>query len=171
MRLVVDIECDNLYEGVTKIHCIVAKDIDSGNVVNYFDEEIEDGHYTLNQAMAVLPEADEIIGHNFIDYDMRVLEKLYPDSAKLDINKITDTMILSYMLDPHRKKHPDCPPSRLVGDKRVPIGPHSLQNLAYYVGMGKVENEDWSVFTEHMLKRCVSDVEITHKVAKYLGIL
>lgn len=176
MRLCVDLEADGLYQDVTKIHCIVAKDIDTGVMyiqspdVNsiYRGEHIyeyQDIKYMLN----VLLQADQIIGHNFIDYDMRVIEKLH--GVRLNINKIVDTMLLSYMLDPHRKRHSTCPPSQVINDKRKPIGAHSLKNWGYVVGRGKVEHETWDKFDENMLKRCVEDVEITYLVGKRLGVL
>ncbi len=171
MKLVVDLETDNLYQDVTKIHCLVIKSLDTGKTICYYeaDKYPNDNHLALEHCFMYLQEADQIIGHNFIDFDMRVLEKLH--GIKLDVNKIIDTYLLSIMLDPHRRKHPDCPPSRLVGEKRVPIGPHSLQNWGYVVERGKVEHEDWSKFTKEMLHRCVEDVNITELVAKKLGII
>lgn len=172
VRLVVDIETNGLYNDVTKIHCVVTKDVDSGEVRKYFEltnSDLDEQQSGSGMGLHMLERAGQIIGHNFIDYDMRVIEKL--TGVKLDVNKIIDTYLLSVMLDPHRSKHPNCPPSRLVGDKRVPIGPHSLQNWGYVVGRGKVDHEDWSVFTEEMLHRCVEDVEITELVAKQLGVI
>ena len=154
-RLVVDIECNGFYQEVTKIHCIVAKDIESGKVF-LVTEDLD--LFCKN----VLKPADEIIGHNFIDYDMRVIEKL--TKVKLDVTKITDTMLLSYMTLPHLKRHKDCPPSKETKDGRRIIGPHGLENWGYHVGKGKVEYEDWSTFTPEMLRRCKKDVEITHLV-------
>jgi DNA polymerase-1 len=168
-RLVVDIEANGLYNDVTEIHCIVAKDIDTGVVYKYDDSLGKHEVNSLREGLLHLKNADKIIGHNFIDYDMRVLDKIY--KLKLDVNKIIDTYLLSIMLDPHRKKHSECPPSRLVGDKRVPIGSHSLQNWGYVVGRGKVEQEQWHTFDENMLHRCVEDVEITELVSKKLGVI
>jgi len=48
-------------------------------------------------------------------------------------------------------------------------GGHSLKALAPEYGEVKVENEDWSKYTDHMLSRCVSDVEITRKL--YLDLM
>ena len=169
MKLVVDLEANGLYNEVTKVHCIVAKDIDSGQVHKYYDYKGNDKINSIKQGIKHLLEAEQLIGHNFVDYDIRVLEKLY--KVKFDVNKVVDTMLLSYMLDPHRKRHPQCPPSQLVGDKRKPIGAHSLANWGYVVGRGKVEHEDWTTFTKEMLHRCTEDVEITHLVAKKLGVV
>lgn len=176
-RLVVDIEANNLYQDVTEVHCIVAKDIDTNQY--YIQSKGVNAIFKANSSvieysdikymLRLLLEADQIIGHNFIDYDIRVLEKLHP--VKFNVNKIVDTMLFSYMLDPHRKKHPECPPSQLIEGKRRPIGAHSLKNWGYIVGRGKVEHEEWDKFTKEMLHRCIEDVEITELVAKELGII
>jgi hypothetical protein len=157
-RFVVDIETDGLYQDVTKIHCIVAKDIDTGDIFKC-------GPALIDDILRDLEKADQIIGHNFIDYDMRVIEKLY--GIKLDVNKITDTLLLSHMLYPHHSRHPDAPASKETSSGRRAIGPHSLENWGYYLGLGKIEYEDWSKFTPEMLERCKGDVEITERLYKY----
>ena len=153
LNLCVDIETNGLYNEVTRVHCIVAKDIETGEVVS--DKSPE-------EMLPMLEKADSIIGHNFVDYDLRVLEKLF--KIKLDIDKIIDTMLLSHMLHPHLKRHKDCPASKETIDGRRQIGPHSLENWGYCLGLGKIEYEDWSKFTPEMLERCKGDVEITHKL-------
>jgi hypothetical protein len=157
-KLVVDIETNGLYNDVTEVHCIVAKDIETQDGSVYKGDTIEEG-------LRHLLEADQIIGHNFIDYDMRVLEKLY--GIKLDVNKIVDTLLLSHMLYPHHSRHPDAPASKQTSSGRRAIGPHSLENWGYYLGLGKIEYEDWSKFTNEMLERCKGDVEITERLYKY----
>lgn len=156
---VVDLETDGLYNDVTKVHCIVMKDIDSNAMLSF------SGLADIRDAVNLLKGADLIIGHKFIDYDSRVLKKIF--NLELDINKIVDTLLLSYMLKPALLRHINCPPSKLVGDKRKMIGPHSLENWGYYLGQGKIEHEDWSTFTPEMLERCKGDVEITHKLYNY----
>lgn len=155
MRLVVDLESNGLYNDVTKLHCIVAKDIESSRISTFVGKDLEKG-------INMLDRADSIIGHNFIDYDMRVIEKLY--NVKLDVNKIIDTLLLSHMLYPHHSRHPDCPASKETIKGRRQIGPHSLENWGYYLGEGKIEYEDWTVYTPEMLERCKGDVSITEKL-------
>lgn len=182
MRLVVDIETNGLYNEVDKIHCIVAKDINTSERYLYYLGVKEDhGEYIveadrnktitksalcytkpLSSMLQVLQEADQIIGHNFIDYDMRVIEKI--TGIKLDVNKIVDTLLLSHMLHPHHSRHPDCPASKETIAGRRQIGPHSLENWGYYLGEGKIEYEDWTKFTPEMLERCKGDVSITEKL-------
>lgn len=162
--LVVDIEANGLYDCVTQIHCIVAKDKSTGEIKKFFDGPISasaDG--TVEEGARFLQTADVVVGHNWIDYDARVLRKFFPFYS-IDVDKIRDTYIRSLMFDPHRAKHPNCPTSKTTVEGRRQIGPHGLENWGYIVGRGKVEHEDWTVFTEEMLHRCVEDVEITNLV-------
>ena len=139
MQLAVDLECNGLYREATKIHCIVAKDMAEGTVYEFYGNRIEEG-------VTFLSKASLIVGHNFIGFDMRVIEKLY--KIKLDIKKIVDTYILSLMDNKYNRKK------------------HSLESWGEELGEMKKEHEDWTVFTPEMLARCKSDVEITHRLFK-----
>ena len=172
MRIVCDIETNGLYRDVSKIHCIVAKDLDSGKLFIFADEYIHipvanskldytDG--SISDGVRFVQDADEVIGHNWVDYDCRVLKKLRPQFI-IDLDKYTDTLLLSHMLHPHKSRNPLCPPSKETAAGRRQIGPHSLENWGYDVGLGKIEYEEWDSYDYKMLERCVSDVEITHRV-------
>ena len=143
MRLVFDVESNGLYEDATQIWCIVTKDIDStvSKSISFYGKSLKDG-------IAYLQEADELIGHNIIDYDLRLIKKLCPDFKPKGL--IFDTMILSQLLNPDRK------------------GGHSLGQYGEEQGIKKPEHEDWSRFSPEMLHRCTQDVEINHKVYDYL---
>jgi DNA polymerase-1 len=155
---VMDLETNGLYQDVTTIHCMVIKTLEDNKVHTYTNGNIKEG-------IKLLQTLDKIVMHNGIDYDMRVLEKL--TGIKLDVNKITDTLLLSHMLCPHQSRHPNAPASKETSKGRRAIGPHSLENWGYYLGVGKIEYEDWSTFTPEMLERCVGDVEITERLYKH----
>jgi len=155
---VMDLETNGLYQDVTTIHCMVIKTLEDNKVHTYTNGNIKEG-------IKLLQTLDKIVMHNGIDYDMRVLEKL--TGIKLDVNKITDTLLLSHMLCPHHSRHPDAPASKETSSGRRAIGPHSLENWGYYLGLGKIEYEDWSKFTPEMLERCKGDVEITERLYKH----
>jgi len=139
MRLVFDLEANDLYEGATVIHCIVLKDISlsKSKSFGFHGKHLVDG-------LALLEEADELIGHNIIDYDLRLIKKLYPDFKPKGL--ILDTYLLSSLLNPDRK------------------GGHSLGQYGEELGIKKPEHEDWSQFSPEMLHRCTEDVHINHKV-------
>ena len=154
MRLVVDIECDDLLDKVSKVWCIVAKDIDEkheqdGEAIYYFQpNQIEGG-------LEFLSEAEELIFHGGIGYDMPVLKKLYDFEYS---GTITDTLILSRLLNPDRPK-----PKGYNGRAS-----HSVEAWGVRFGHMKPTHEDWSQYSPEMLHRCREDVLITEKIYNYL---
>lgn len=93
--------------------------------------------------------ATELIGHFILGYDLPLLKKLFGWSPKPGV-KITDTLVLSQVLD----------------YKRFESGRHSLEEWGGHFGIPKVENEDWSQFSENMRQRCAIDVQINVRVYK-----
>ena len=65
-----DIESNGLLDTVHSIWCIVCREVDTGEVRKFNDDEIED-------ALMLLSMADEIIGHNIIDYDIPAIQVKY----------------------------------------------------------------------------------------------
>lgn len=160
-QFVIDTESDGLVKEATKMHCLVAKDINTGHRFEFYGDQTVPGHHgsiALGEEYAfqsgdVLP-----IGHNMIHHDIPLYEKLTNNKW---IGRVLDTLILSRALNADRKLPPGCP-TKNTGTKGEGgrVGPHSLQAWGYRVGRGKVEHNDWSVFSEAMLHRCVEDVEI-----------
>ena len=145
MRLVFDIETDGLLPEVTKAHCIVLKDLDTNEIIKP----------KLKKAMQLLSEADEIIGHNIIKYDIPALQKLYGFYTEA---KIFDTIVAARLLYPDIR-------DRDFRKKDYPknlIGRHSLEAWGHRIGQYKSHIvTDWKEFTQEMLDYCVQDVEVT----------
>ena len=142
-----DIEANGLE--ATQIWCVVAKDIDTKEVYVYHVNNSFSGIYEM------FTQADELIGHNIIEYDLPLLSRIFGISPKTGA-KVTDTLVLSRVLNP---------------DRRSPIGlkgGHSLETWGKVLGMHKKVHEDWSKFSTDMLERCISDVHITHLLLDYL---
>ena len=80
MKVVFDLESDGLLHQLTKIHCIGHYDLDerSGVVsLAHTDQDIE-------ECVRMLQDADEIIGHNIIAFDIPALASAIeanPDSC------------------------------------------------------------------------------------------
>ena len=87
MRLVFDIETDGLLPDVSKVHCIVLKDLDTNEIITP----------KIKKAMQLLGEAELIIGHNIIKYDIPVLQKLYGFYTEA---KIFDTIVAARLMYP-----------------------------------------------------------------------
>jgi DNA polymerase I-like protein with 3'-5' exonuclease and polymerase domains len=110
---------------------------------------------TTEEGLSYLQESVEpLVFHNGIDYDYRVLKKLYP-SFSIDFKRLKDTYLLSCLHHPHRKI-PQGYPQRL--------GKHSLASWGAELGNYKIENEDWSKLTQNMIDRCKKDVELTEQI-------
>lgn len=136
MRLVFDIEADELLLMATRMWCIVTKDIDTGEVRRFEPMEI-------NSGVDYLCSADLLIGHNIINYDIPLIFKL--TGIEVDV-ELFDTLVVSRLLNPDRR------------------GGHSLGMWGQRVGRQKPEHEDWTQYSPEMLYRCEEDVEINHLV-------
>lgn len=101
-------------------------------------------------ALPALSSADELVGHNIIQYDLPLLEKIYEWRPPKETN-IIDTVIMSRLLRSDRKLPPLCPGN---------LAPHSLAAWGYRVGRGKPDHDDWSQFSPEMMTRCSEDAAI-----------
>lgn len=176
MRLVADIEATGLLDHTTldyseypfklkdtfKIHCLVAKDIDSGKVFKLYQDSL-----TEEKVKQLFSEASEVIFHNGIGYDLPVLMLYFGIDYKLKSKpeetdyldgrpcRITDTAVISRTLWPDR-----------------PQG-HSLKEWGKKLGILKgvygQEQDAWEEFSEDMLEYCQQDVEVTLAVYNALS--
>ena len=151
MRLVFDLETNGLYLEATKIWCICAEDIDTGEK---YEWTLKTGKTTtlLEQLGRdfFMDSATELIGHNILNFDLPVLKNLWNWEPNENV-KITDTLVMSRLSNPDRTK-----PSSLTSKS----GPHSLESWGHRVGKSKPEHEEWNVFSAAMLRRCQEDVGI-----------
>ena len=167
---IVDIETDGFLEKLTKIHCMVIKDIDSGEVKVFRgsapDHEFEEGLEYLHSCS----ESGKIIGHNLIKFDLPALQKIYP-SFSVSEDSVIDTLVLSRLI------HSDLRSSDSIYTTtgRLPNklwGSHSLKAWGYRLGILKgdlgEEEERFDVFTAEMLEYCKQDVEVTEALYTYL---
>ena len=136
--LVFDIETDGLQP--TKIYCISALDVDTQEQFNFKPSNITEG-------LALLESADKLIGHNIIGFDIPVIRKLH--NINLLDKKLVDTLVLSRLFNPIRASH-------------------SLEAWGYKLEFHKIEFDDYSKFTEDMLKYCAHDVILNYKVYEAL---
>ncbi len=133
---VFDVESNGLLEAATCIWCVVVKDINTG--VNHSIRGVD-----VDRIKRVLDEYDVLIGHNSIAFDFPLLRKLIGYEYE---GKKVDTLLMSRLQRPNRK------------------GGHSVKAWGETLGLPKVENEVWDVFTPLILERCVQDVEIQEKI-------
>ena len=154
MRLVFDIEGNGLYDTIDKIWCICAKDVDTGATYEWYRAEKPNSCNSILDILSMLSSAEELIGHNIINFDLPVLKKITGWRPDED-TKISDTLVMSRLANPDRLQ-----PAGYAGK----AGPHSLEAWGYRIGKGKLHHEEWDVFSADMLSRCRQDVEINRVV-------
>jgi len=150
--IVFDIETNALkINDITTIHCCA---INAGEETKLYKDPKE--------WLPILEEADVLVGHNIIQYDLVCIKHLYPEFNPK--GHAVDTLILSRMFYPDildiDYKHKW---------KNMPIqlyGRHKLEAYAHRLGMQKehADLEDFSQLTEELAQRCISDVDVTAKL-------
>ena len=155
MDVIFDIETDNLYHKVTKLHCIALKRIGIDNDVLLFDND------NISEGLAILSTADRLIGHNIIQYDIPVLKKLY------DINltdNVLDTFNLSMICYPEYQKHGlEDWGARLGFEKFNPVTGREYTDEEWKERK-KIKNTVWDKYTPEMGAYCKQDVRVTELV-------
>ena len=137
-EVVFDIETDGL--DATKIWCMVIKEL-NGPIHKFGPDQ-------LYQGINLLQEADVLIGHNIIGFDVPAIERLYNIKLK---GKIKDTLVMSRLFNP------------------VQENGHSLKTWGYRVGFPKKEQPDtFDTYTPDMLDYCARDVRLNEMVYNQL---
>jgi DNA polymerase I-like protein with 3'-5' exonuclease and polymerase domains len=150
--IIFDIETNGLLDDLDKVHCLVLKDTSTDKVETYTNN-IQDGLKRLEQA-------DCIIGHNIIKFDLPALKKVYDFNYK---GKLRDTLVLTRLIWSDIKE-------RDFQTKDFPtklIGRHSLQ--AWGVRLGNTKGDytgSWEQFNDEMLSYCIQDVHVTDSLWK-----
>jgi DNA polymerase I-like protein with 3'-5' exonuclease and polymerase domains len=139
MDLVFDIETDDLK--ATLVHCIVAQDMDTGEIYKYPPSKLSEGY-------ELLANADTLIGHNIIGFDIPMVEKF--GGVDLSHIPVIDTLVLSRLFNPNRG------------------GGHSLENWGYILKFKKIEFQDYLNYSKEMMDYCVRDVQVNALVLKKL---
>ena len=136
--LVFDIETDGLQP--TKVYCMSVLDVETQEQFNFNPKKLSEG-------VKLLQEADKLIGHNIIGFDIPVVKRLM--NIDLSGKKLVDTLVLSRLFNPVRASH-------------------SLQAWGYKLQFPKIEFDDYTRYSEEMMKYCAQDVFLNYKVYEEL---
>ena len=153
MQYVFDIETNGLLDQLTKIHCLVIKDINTEEVYSFRPDKVEEG-------LKLLSNAKELIGHNIIKFDIPAIRKVFPEWTTNA--KITDTIVCSRLIWSNIKEKDFQNYNRYGFDPKM-IGSHSLKawGLRLNLHKGKFgETTDWKEWSAEMQKYCEQDVEV-----------
>ena len=150
--IIFDIETNALkIDDITKIHCCALSN--GGDTVLYTDPD---------EWLPILENAEVIVGHNIIQYDLVAIKHLYPKFNPK--GKIIDTLIVARMLRSNildidfKKKWRDMPMQM--------YGRHSLEAYGYRLHLNKkhADLQDFSVLSKELEERCKCDVDVTVKL-------
>lgn len=164
MTLVFDLEGNGLLPKISRIHCIVIYDTETGKTYRFRHNDKEN---TIPRGLEMLSNADQIAGHNVIAFDIPAIQKVYPGfSVK---GEVKDTLVLVKIVASDIKTHD----MRLYKAGILPsnrIGSHSLEAWGYRLGKHKGDYmkemqgkgiDPWASWNEAMEDYCVLDVEVT----------
>ena len=122
--LIFDLESTGLLRCGSQLHCIVIRDLVSPDTTEVFDDR---SGGLISEGIQRLSEADYVIGHNVIGFDLPLLKELDPQ-FKIRGQAI-DTLVLSqlYYSNMSDKDHA----KQLVGMPLRLYGRHSLEAWGY----------------------------------------
>lgn len=152
MWVICDIETNRL-ENPDKIHCIVCKDVDTGNTYTFIKP-------TESSAFSEFARGVDVwIGHYFLGFDYIQINRLVPNTC-INPSTVIDTLVVARLAIFADWNTDDGKPKALK---------HSLEAWGERFGIQKLHTEiSFENFSEELLERCVSDVEITHKLYLHL---
>ena len=140
MKLCYDIETDGL--DATKIHCLVAKNLETGTIYKFADESIR--YANIIDGVRLLENATLLVGHNIIGFDNVQIDKLY--GTNLNSKRCHDTWVMSQVLR-YKRDHK-----------------HGLSGWGEYLNNSKIEFDQWDQYSKEMMRYCTQDVELNVQV-------
>ena len=169
-EIVFDIETNGFLDTLTKVHCLALAT--PAGVRSYNGDNIKDG-------LAVLEQAQVLIGHNIQDFDIPALQKVYPSFNPTA--KVRDTLIMSRLIWPEVAVQDLALTQRTNGAYPTKlIGRHTLEAWGYRLGerkgtFGKTDDDDeetnekvWEQWSQEMEDYCRQDVAVTVKLWKMM---
>lgn len=185
--LISDIETNGLLDDVTRFHCATNQDYFTGQYVRY--NEATFGEYIKAlEAEAAKPDG-LIVGHNFIKYDIPVLDKLkrlyFGKRLNIPRKKVLDTLVMTRLVYSNiRDRDAGLMRSGILPGKM--FGSHALEAWGYRLGEMKGEYKadfmkmlddqglpytpglEWAECSQAMEDYCEQDVRVTSKLLRKL---
>jgi DNA polymerase I len=155
MEYIWDLEADNLLKGVTQVWCHVFRNVETDEVYTFDPTQTQEALQFMTDNVTTL------VGHNVIDYDLRVMKKLYDYTYT---GNIVDTLVCSRTIWPHLKEL-DFKLNKKGNFPAKLIGSHSLKAWGHRLGELKGDfnngSESFTTYTSDMLTYCVQDTQVT----------
>jgi DNA polymerase I-like protein with 3'-5' exonuclease and polymerase domains len=148
-EVTINSQTKSVMQEATVVHCAVVHELGTDNWWRYTPDNIHELPSKLN-------EADLLVAHNGINYDVPVVSRLL---GKVN-TKCFDTLIMSRLMYPDPLKHP--------GRKFATKYFNSLEVWGKRLGEYKGDyTGGWEVFSQEMLEYCEQDVVVTVKIYQY----
>jgi DNA polymerase I-like protein with 3'-5' exonuclease and polymerase domains len=172
-KYILDLESDGLIPQMTKIHCIVLKNIDTGEIISCADQP---GYPSLETALDYISEADLLVGHNIIKFDIPALKKIYSGLALKPTCQFYDTLISSRLFWPELEPVDRAKWSHIEAKY---LGRHSLAAWGERLGVAKIKFTEnakkdpavvnvWAEWSAQMQVYCEGDVEVSDALYRYM---
>lgn len=169
MRLCFDIESNGLLHDITKVHCLVAENLETGEVLRYNHH----GLLKIEHGLKVLESATELVGHNVIGYDIPAIQKIYPwFNPKATVR---DTQVMAQLYWPDRfalmaKDVKVGVPPQLKGTHKLAAWGYRLKELKGTYGKSEDDADEdvWAEWSQEMEDYCAQDVKVTTKLWQLL---
>lgn len=158
-----DVETDGLLPELTKVHCFVTND-GGPEFLRFHDDPHLPREGTIADGLALLAEADAIIAHNGIGFDVPALQQVYPGWAPR--GRVYDSAIIAAAVwpDEHRKASDHASRRPIPGNL---VGRNSLESWGHRLGEHKAGfSKDFSRLTLDMLTYCAQDVVVLDRLVK-----
>lgn len=177
-RYLFDIESDGLLDTMSRIHSIVIEDFDNGLIYSAHDhaddwQNPREGlvvTVSVETAVRMLMDADQIIGHNIIKFDIPAIQIVFPWFKPR--GEVVDTLVLSRLIytnlvdwDSGQSKRGKFP-GKLIGQ-------HGLEAWGYRLGFWKGDYakemeaqglDPWAHWNAEMQTYCEQDVVVTREL-------
>jgi len=169
-RYVCDVETNGLLPVLNRVHSLVLRDIDTGEAISCSEHG---KYFPIQYGLDLLSKADLLVGHNFINFDLRAISKVYPTFKIKENCDVHDTLIISRVWAPEietidEQKYPHIEPKYK--------GKHSLASWGERLGVEKIKfiqesglaaEEVWDQWSESMQVYCEQDTLVTLRLWEY----
>lgn len=178
---VADVETDGLLPELTRIHVLVVRKIVDGILQPTRVFRRNSREDTIAEGLAYMADADFVVGHNIIGFDLLAMEKVYPDFLLAGHVAIRDTEVMARQMFPDQKdkdfelwRRGQLPGQHIGGQTleswghrlNAHKGDYAKQREAQAKAMGIVDAKElvafvWGEWNQEMEDYCVQDVEVT----------
>ena len=155
-----DIEANGYYEEATVIHSLVLKHRGTGEIISCADQP---GYRPIAEGIKLLENADLLVGHNILDYDLPVIKKLLPyfkTKAAIRDTLVESRLIFTSLIKYDFAKWKHVPPKLK--------GRHSLEAWGHRLHLHKGDFNDFEKWSKEMQDYCVQDVQVNDRLADML---